>query len=154
MSLDILTRSLYRDAMPSTRTERTSTSDQARERAARRDVVPGIVLLVALQGSLVLVDPDGRASAWNVTWALVPLVPAVWLAMTQLRALRRADELQRLVQLEALAIAFGTTILLAFAGGLLDAAGIGSAASSLQITFIVGIVTWIAALAIRTRQAR
>ena len=107
-----------------------------------------------MQASLVLLDPDGGANAWNLLWSFLPLVPAGWLVWAQLRSLRRADEYQRIVQLEAMAIGFGTVIVLSLAGGLLDGAGIGDPRQSLQVTFILGILAWIAALAIKTRQAR
>ena len=49
---------------------------------------------------------------------------------------------------------FAAVILLALLGGLLDAAGIGTATQSLQITFIVGVLTWIGALGVLTWRAR
>jgi len=117
-------------------------------------MLPGIVALTVLQGSLIMLDPDGGASAWNLAWSILPLVPALWLAWAQVRSLRRADEFQRIVQLEAMAVGFGTVIVLAMIGGLLDAAGIGSARQSLQVTFIAGTVAWVAALAVKTSRTR
>ena len=134
--------------------ERKSTSDVARDRAALRDGLPALVALVVLQGSLVMLDPDGQASAWNVAWGILPLVPALWLVWAQVRSLRRADELQRTVQLEAMAIGFGAVVMLAFAGGVLDAAGVGDPRQSLQVTFIGGTLAWIGALAVTSRRAR
>jgi hypothetical protein len=133
---------------------RRSSSDVARDRAMLRDIAPGLVALVITQGSLVLLNPDGRASAWHVVWALLPLLPASWLVWAQLRSLKRADEYQRTMQLEAMAIGFGAVTMLALLGGLLDAAGIGNPSQSLQITFIVGILVWVGALAIKTARAR
>jgi hypothetical protein len=140
--------------MAGTERERKSTSDVARERAALRDMLPAVVLLIVVQGSLLLLDPDGGASAWNVAWSLLPMVPAVWLVWAQLRSLRRADELQRVMQLEAMSIGFGATLLLALLGGLLDAAGIGDPRQSLQITFIGGMLAWLGALGVAAARAR
>jgi hypothetical protein len=140
--------------MTRTQRERRSTSDIVRDRAAVRDLAPGVVVLVALQASLVMVDPDGRSSAWNLAWSLLPLAPALWLGWAQVRGLRRADEYQRTVQLEAMAIGFGAVVLLAMTGGLLDAGGIGNPRQSLQVTFIAGILVWLAALAVKTARAR
>ena len=106
------------------------------------------------QASLVLLDPDGRTSPWNVVWSLLPLIPALWLVWAQVRGLRRADEYQRMMQLEAMAIGFGAVTMLALLGGLLDAAGIGDPRQSLQVTFIVGILVWIGALAVKTSRSR
>lgn len=134
--------------------ERKSLSDVARSHAAVRDMVPGVVTLLIVQGSLVLLDPDGGASGLNLLWSLLPLVPAGWLIWAQLRSLRRADEFQRVVELEAMAIGFASVIVLALAGGLLNGAGIGDPRQSLQVTFILGVLAWIGALAIKTWQAR
>jgi hypothetical protein len=119
-------------------------------------MLPGLILLLLAQGSLVLLDPQphGRASVWYLLWSFSPMVPAVWLVWTQLRILRRADEYQRVLQLEAMAIGFGAAIMLALAGGLLDAAGVGDPSQSLQITFIVGVLAWIGALTIKTMRVR
>lgn len=125
----------------------------ARDRAAVRDMIPGLVALLVTQGSLVLLNPHGDVSAWYLGWSFSPLLPALWLVRAQLIGLRRADEYQRIVQLEAMAIGFGSVIILCLTGGLLDAAGIGDARQSLQITFIAGFLTWIAALAVKTWRA-
>jgi hypothetical protein len=134
--------------------ERKSRSDVIRERAALREMLPGVVVLTALQGSLVLVNPRGTENAWNVAWSLLPMVPALWLVWAQLRSLRRADEYQRVVQLEAMATGFATVMVLSLAGGILDAGGIGDPRQSLQVTFIAGTLTWLATLAVKTARAR
>jgi hypothetical protein len=140
--------------MTETSENRKSLSDQARDRATIRDVVPGLVALVVVQASLVMLDPDAGASGWNLFWSLLPLLPVLWLVWAQLRSLGRADEFQRMMQLEAMAIGFGTVVVLAMTGGLLDAAGIGNPAQSLQITFIGGILAWVGALGVKTVRAR
>jgi hypothetical protein len=140
--------------MTATKENRRSTSDVARDRAAMRDMVPALVALFVTQGSLLLRDPDGDASVFNVVWSLLPLIPAVWLVWGQLRSLRRADEFQRVAQLEAMAIGFAAVIFLSLVGGLLDAADLGDPRQSLQATFIVGILVWIGALAIKSARSR
>ena len=137
--------------MTKTADDRKSASDKARERAALRDAVPAFVTLLVFQGSLILLNPHGDPSGWYLLWSFSPLVPALWLMWTQLRSLRRADEYQRVVQLEAMAIGFGAVLLLSFTGGLLDAAGMGNPAQSLQVTFIGGVLVWVGALALTTR---
>jgi len=134
--------------------ERASSSDVARERAAFRDVAPGLVALVVLQGSLVILDPDGGATTANLVWSLLPLVPIGWLVWSQVRSLRRADEFQRMLQLEAMAIGFGGFVVAAMVGSLLDGAGISDARQLLQATFIAGILSWLVALVVLMRRAR
>jgi hypothetical protein len=153
-SLDITTRILYISSVSATDKRRASTSDSARTRAATRDTLPALILLLVTQGSLIVINPDGTASAWNVVWSLLPLIPALWLAWGQVRILRRADEYERSVQLEAMATGFGAAILLAMAGGVLDAAGIGSTRQSLQLVFIGGVLAWTITLAVKTSRSR
>lgn len=133
---------------------RRSTSDVARDRAAVADLLPALVVLLVTQGSLVLLDPDGSGGGWATAWAMSPMVPAIWLVWAQVRALGRADEYQRTLQLEALAVGFGATLLLALIGNLLVGAGVGSAAASLQATFTGGTLAWLGALAVKLRADR
>jgi hypothetical protein len=130
--------------------ERKSSSDVARDHAALRDVVPALVALLILQGSLILSDPHGEVTVPYLLWSFSPLAPALWLVWAQLRSLRRADEYQRAIQLESMAIGFGAVILLALTGGLLDAAGIGDPRTSLQVTFIGGVLIWVGALMVKS----
>ncbi len=83
-----------------------------------------------------------------------PLLAVAWLAWSQLRVLRRADEFQRIVQLEAMAIGFGVMSTLLLVVGLLHAAELGDLAQQTQITLIVGVLAWIAVLAVRMKQPR
>lgn len=133
---------------------RTSTSDIARRRAAVRDTLPALVLLIFTQASLVGFDPDASASTWNLLWSLSPLVPALWLGWAQLRILRRADELERLQQLEAMAIGFGAVMLLLVTGSILDASDLAAPRQWLQLAFIGGVLAWSGALALITSRAR
>ena len=126
----------------------------ARDRAALQDLAPGLLALVLTQGTLVVLDPGAAKDGWRVLWALSPLLAALWLVWAQWRSLRRADEYQQVVQLEAMAVGFGTAITVALVGGLLDAAQLGDARQSLQITFIAGVLAWVVALAVKGWPAR
>ncbi len=130
--------------------ERPSRSDRRRNRAALSDALPAVIVLVVLQAGVEIIDPEGTA---NTIWSLLPLLPALWLVWAQGRNLGRADEFQRILQLEAMAIGFGATMVLALTGGLLDAADVGDPRQSLQITFIGGLLSWLAALAVKGRAA-
>ncbi len=46
----------------------------ARDRAAVRDAVPGLITLVLLQGSLILVDPREEPTGWILVWSFSALV--------------------------------------------------------------------------------
>jgi hypothetical protein len=135
-------------------TELKSASDTRRMHAAWRDAVPALALLVVTQGSLIWRNPGRPTSALGVGWALSPLIAVAWLAWSQLRVMRRADELQRLVQLKAMAIGFGVMSILMMGVALLHAAQIGDLAQQTQITLIVGVLAWVAVLAAGMRQPR
>jgi hypothetical protein len=132
--------------------ERKSMLERRQDRAAVRDAVPAVVALVLSEGIVASLDLDASSNRWHLVIALSPLLAGVWLAWVQLRTLRRCDEYQRTVHLEAMSVGFGVAMLVAMAGGLLDGADVGSTAQSLQLTFIAGVLSWVAALAIRLRR--
>ena len=120
-----------------------------------RDVVPAVMALVLIEVFVMLGDPDAESGGWALLVWLLPLVPAAWLVLSQLRALRRADELQQRQQLAAMAVGFATMVMLSLAGSLLVAGSPdGNQAQWLQITFIGGILAWVAALAVATGRDR
>lgn len=133
--------------------DRKSASDVARARAAYRDLLPGMVLLVVAEGTLLVADPDAGSSGWHLAWSLSPLVAIGLLVWGQVRILGRSDERERLDQLKAMAFAFGVFAVLLAAAGVLQAADIGDPTQQMQITFIAGIVAWIGALEIRRRRS-
>ncbi len=132
--------------------DRRSELERRQDRAAIRDAIPAIVALVVLEGVVTAADLDASANRWHLLVSLSPLLAGVWLAWVQWRILRRCDEYQRTVHLEALSVGFAVAMLVALTGGLLDGADVGSSAQYLQLTFITGIVAWVAALAVLMRR--
>lgn len=128
--------------------ERESRSDVTRKRAAFRDLLPGLVTLLVTQGTLLVADPEAASSGWHLVWSLSPLLAIALLARGQVRILRRSDELERLKQLTAMSFGFGVFAVLLASVGVLQGADIGDAVQQTQITFIAGIVVWVAALGI------
>ncbi|MFZ4519883.1 MAG: hypothetical protein ACOYOP_15950 [Microthrixaceae bacterium] len=133
--------------------ERPSASDVANERAAVRDLLPGLVLLLVTEASLLVADPEASAGGWTMAWSLSPLVAVGLLVWGQVRILQRADERERSVQLAAMAVGFGVLATLLASVGVLRGAGVGDATQQLQLTFIAGIGAWIAALEVGRRRA-
>jgi hypothetical protein len=133
--------------------KRSSEIDERQARAQLRDSLPGIALIVGGMAILGFVDPQGL-SPWNVAWALVALGSVGWFVWVEARNLRRADEFQRILRLEALAVGFGTVMVLSFAGGLLDELGILRARESLSVTVPAGVLAWATALGFKTKRAR
>src|SRR5688572_761780 len=115
---------------------RKSTLERQQDRATFHDAVPAVVTLIVLEVAVAWLDLDPDSNRWYLLISLSPLLAGVWLAVVQVRSLRRCDEYQRTMHLEAMSIGFGTSMLLAMAGGLLSGADVGSDAQYLQVTFI------------------
>ena len=79
--------------------------------------------MVVLAGAMTLLNNTDAGSGWRVPLALAPMVPVVFVLFAFVRYFGRIDELQRRVQLEALAFAFGGTALLTFSYGFLQLVG-------------------------------
>jgi hypothetical protein len=69
-------------------------------------------------------------SPWKILAALLPIIPIAMGLVTFLHFFKKMDELQKRIQLDALAFSFGATGLLTFTYGLLQNAGLP------QISFI------------------
>jgi hypothetical protein len=133
--------------------KRNSEIDERQARAELRDSLPGIALILGGMAILGLVDPQGL-SPWNVVWAMVALGSVGWFVWVEARSLRRADEYQRIMRLEALAVGFAAVMVLSFAGGLLDELGVVDARASLSVTVGAGVVAWVTALGVKTKRGR
>lgn len=92
-------------------------------------------------------DPD---AAWRIPVALLPVIPAIVLILVFVRHLRRMDELQRSIQLEALAIGFGGTAVLTFGYGFLQ--GVGFPLLNWTFVFPLMIGLWGIGVAIAGRR--
>jgi hypothetical protein len=73
---------------------------------------------------LVVVFDSYPTAPWRVVVAVVPVVPIALGVLAFVRFLRQMDELQRRIQLEGLAFAFGGTALVTFTYGFLQIAGL------------------------------
>lgn len=84
--------------------------------------VAAILLILLFFGARVLLELPNLPTALRVGIALVPLPAFIWLLWSFVREVRAADELERRIQLEALAIAFPLTMVLVMTLGLLQVA--------------------------------
>ncbi len=129
---------------------RKSRAEIDRRRAAWRDSIPiGVAIVVAI-AAFALTDADDPGD--TVIWAL-PMLALLGLGLrAEVRDLRRADEYQRTLLLEALALGFAVVVVLLFLGSLLTSGGVGDARVWLHVGFIGGVVGWSAIKAVRTRR--
>lgn len=94
------------------------------KRRYNRDVLIALLAYgILLAASGYIVDAN-REAGWRYAVALLPMVPAAFVAVAWVRYYRTVDELQQRIALEALAFAFGGTALITFGYGFLDAAGL------------------------------
>jgi hypothetical protein len=87
-------------------------------------VLATAALLMALYVVFVLVVDRGEHVALRLAVGLMAVAAFGLFIAAEVRMLRELDELQRRIQLEALAIAFPTAILAVFTLGVLERAGI------------------------------
>jgi hypothetical protein len=105
-----------------------------------------VVLLV----SIWLLHGQARM-IWRVPLALAPVVPAGFALLAFLRFLSRMDELQRRIQLDAIALSFAATALLTFA---YDLEGIGFPHVGLIWILPVMVMLWGLELAVASRRSQ
>src|SRR4051794_18412533 len=100
------------------------TTLEGRQRSAyRRDFLPSIIgYVVLLAGSIALVG-DSVDSVGEWVLVMLPVVPALWGVRAIVRHLRRVDEYQRMLQLEAMATGFCVAMITAITLGFVGVAG-------------------------------
>ena len=109
-------------------------------------VVYGLMLV----GSIELLTRVPVAAPWRDVIALSPMLACAAAAWVILRELRRMDELQRRIQLEALGFAFAGTALLTFSYGFLE--GLGYPRLSMFTVWPVMAALWIVGLLMARRR--
>ena len=117
-----------------------SSPARATRRYAARFVAAMIAYAIALPVTLVLLPRLGESN-WRYVLVLVPVVPFAVLGWAVWRYLVEADELQRRMQLEALALAFAAGSVITFAYGMLQIAG--APAVSWQLVWPVYAGCWL-----------
>ena len=91
-------------------------------RPARSVGLSAMLLIVLFFGARLLLEVPNLPTPLRVAIALVPLPAFIWLLWSFIGDLRHADELERRIQLEALAVAFPLTMILVMTLGLLQVA--------------------------------
>lgn len=104
-----------------------------------------LAYLMVLVGSVTVVQANPQAE-WRYYVAVLPVLPAALVIWLFLRALARLDELQKRIQMHSFGFALGSTALLTFGYGFLEAAGL----PHLNWTFVLPLmaVLWAAGTAI------
>jgi hypothetical protein len=103
-----------------------------------------------LVGSIELLTHVSIAAPWRDVIALSPMLACAAMAWVILRELRRMDELQQRIQLEALGFAFAGTALLTFSYGFLE--GLDYPKLTMFTVWPVMAVLWVVGLAMARRR--
>lgn len=112
-------------------------------------LVPFILYIGLLTFSLSWIEQYPE-SIWRYPIALIPILPAIWIAIGIIRALRKLDELARMVLYEGLAIAALLTFIVSAGLGLLEIAGLPKLNSIYIALFMV--VAWLFGKLLVTRR--
>ncbi len=145
-----MTSMLYLPVMDRRTDARKSRAEIERRRAAWRDSIPVGVAIVAAVAAMAVTDPKDPGD--TLIWA-VPMLALLALGLrAELRDLRRADEYERTLLLEALALGFVVVIVLLFLGSLFASGGVGDPRVWLSVSFIGGLLGWSAIKAFKTRR--
>src|SRR3954451_6630263 len=138
--------------MTAHQSSRESRSDVERKRAAWRDALPGLAVLALAAVAMFVFDDPGPNVGTGI-WAVLMLVGTGMFMWAEVRSLRRADEYQRMLQLQALAVGFAVVVVVLQVVSLLVAAQLMDARQALQISFIGGLVAWLGVRALQARKA-
>ncbi|MCZ9884599.1 hypothetical protein [Arthrobacter sp. B2a2-09] len=100
-----------------------SDGDRAVSRAYQLEFWPGMAAYaVVLTGVLLWGGLDGN-SPWRFVWAVLPVIPALWIVRAVLRHVRRIDEYQRLLLLQGLGGGFAVSMIASVTMAFLEIAG-------------------------------
>jgi hypothetical protein len=92
------------------------------DRRDRNVVVSGLLWFALFLAARAGLEIEALEPAWRVLIALVPVPAFAWFLWSFIRAIGQMDELERRIQLEALAFAFPMTLLLLMTLGLMQLA--------------------------------
>lgn len=119
-----------------------SEGDREISRAYQREFWPGIIAYaVVLTCALVWGDLDGE-NPWRFLWAVLPVIPALWIVRAVLRHVRRIDDYQRLLLLQALGGGFAVAMIASVTLAFLEIAGLSIPGVG-WIIYAAGMLGWI-----------
>lgn len=118
-----------------------------------QQIVAGAFLLAAVIGTSLALERTSLLPGWRFALALLPIPFAVWVIRTLVRELRCADEFQRHVMLESLAIAYPCALLVGMIVEYLQKGGFLVGTTVGDVWPIMGLL-WVPALYYAKRSYR
>lgn len=105
-------------------TQAPSAGDRAVSRAYHLEFWPGMIgYALVLMAVLTWGDLDGT-SPWRFAWAVLPVLPLLWIVRALLRHIRRIDDYQRFLLLQGLGVGFAVAMVSAVTVAFLNSAGL------------------------------
>jgi hypothetical protein len=122
----------------------------------RRSLTTAILWIVSYFGARFLLETSELSGAARVAVALAPVPFFVAFLLAEMRLMRNFDELQRRIQLEALAFAFPALLVLMMTLGLLQLAGVALSPEdwSYRHLWAIGFGLYGAGIALAARRYR
>lgn len=128
-----------------------SDGDRAVSRAYHLEFWPGMgAYAVVLTGVLAWGNLDGD-SPWRFVWAVLPVIPGLWIVRAVLRHARRIDDYQRLLLLRGLGGGFAVAMIASVTLAFLEIAGLGVPGVG-WVIYGAGMLGWIATGAVVGRR--
>ena len=109
-----------------------------------------VAYVVLLVGSILVLKQGAPAAPWRELLALAPMLAGIAICWAIVRELRRMDELQMRIQLEALGFAFAGTALVSFSYGFLE--GLDYPRLSMFTLWPLMAVLWVVGLFLARRR--
>jgi hypothetical protein len=104
--------------------KRSSAGERAISKAYQREFWPAMIgYLVVLVPVMVWGGLDGD-SPWRFVWAVLPVIPMLWVVIAILRHIRRIDDYQRFLLLQGLGVGFAVAMISSVTVGFLAIAGL------------------------------
>jgi hypothetical protein len=129
------------------------TQERAVARTYHREFWPGMVgYALVLTAVLIWGELDGN-SPWRFVWALLPVIPMLWVVVAIFRHIRRIDDYQRFLLLQGFGVGFAVAMIASITVGFLDIAGLGLTGTG-WIIYSSGMIGWLVTSLVANRMAK
>jgi hypothetical protein len=131
--------------------KRSSARERAISNAYQREFWPAMIgYVVVLVPVMVWGGLDGD-SPWRFVWAVLPVIPMLWVVIAVLRHIRRIDDYQRFLLLQGLGVGFAVAMISSVTMGFLAIAGLSIPGAG-WIIYGVGMLAWLVTSSIARRR--
>ena len=120
-----------------------SAGDRAVARSYQLDFWPGIAAYAVVLTAVLLWGDREGSSTWRFVWAVLPVIPSLWIVRAVLRHAKRVDDYQRLLLLQALGGGFAVAMVASVTVAFLEIAGMSFVGIG-WIIYGAGMLGWIA----------